>query len=101
MLTIPSVPTVFSYEKRIAGLQFPPPFDVVAVGFQMMPGEIFDQSRNTHPSASQSADDLVQSVAHLAAHEDGFAVLNFRHSEKCLSVFLQCRFLLFHSDTVG
>ena len=101
ILTIPNAPSLHTVSGEIAVLQFPPPFDVVAVGFQMMPCEVLDESRNAHPPSSQPADDFVQSVAYLAAHEDGFAVLDFRHSEKRLSVFLQCRSLLFHSDTVG
>ena len=98
---IPNALSQHTVSGEIAALQFPPPFEVAAVGFQMMPCEVLDESRNAHPPFSQPADDFIQSVAYLAAHEDGLAVLDFRHSEKRLSVFLQCRSLLSHSDTVG
>ena len=54
----------------------------------MLSGDVFKKSRNTHSAASEFADKLVKSVAHLATDKYWFAVFDFRDLQESGTVFV-------------
>ena len=74
--------------------QFSPLFEVFRIDFKMLPGDVLEQSGNTHFASSQPADKLVQPVTYLTAYEHGLAVFDSRDLKKGFPVFVQRKFPL-------